>query len=125
MHRASNISNIGQGTITIIVTNRGGQSNRKKVHSRLLISIRISLVLCGCKIIGTRVFIYLFIRREQNGTFIDRWRRATWINKLRKNINFTYFRQSTSKKVNKFSFSDLYKSTPSYFLGPTFIGIII
>ena len=43
MHRASNISNIGQGTITIIVTNRGGQSNRKKVHSRLLNSIRISL----------------------------------------------------------------------------------
>ena len=44
MHRASNISNIGQGAITIIVTNRGGHSNRKKVHSRLLNSIRISLV---------------------------------------------------------------------------------
>ena len=44
MHRASNISNIGQGAITIIVTNRGGHSNRKKVHSRLLNSIRISLI---------------------------------------------------------------------------------
>ena len=43
MHRASNFSNIGQGAITIIVTNRGGQSNRKKVHSRLLNLIRISL----------------------------------------------------------------------------------
>ena len=44
MHRASNISNLGQGTITIIITNRGGYSNRKKGHSRLLYSIRISLV---------------------------------------------------------------------------------
>ena len=37
------------------------------------------------------LFIYLFIRRKQNGTFVDRWRGATWINKLWKNINFTYF----------------------------------
>ena len=44
IHRASNFSNIGQGVITIIVTNRGGQSNSKKVHSRLLNSIRISLL---------------------------------------------------------------------------------
>ena len=43
MHRASNFSNIGQGAITIIVTNRGGRSNRKKGHSQLLNSIRISL----------------------------------------------------------------------------------
>ena len=42
--RASNISNIGQGAITIIVTNQGGQSNHKKVHSQLLNSIRVSLV---------------------------------------------------------------------------------
>ena len=44
MHRASNFSNIGQAAITIIVTNRGGRTNRKKGHSRLLNSIRISLV---------------------------------------------------------------------------------
>ena len=44
MHRASTISNIGWGTITIIVTIRGGESNRKKDHSRLLNSIRISLM---------------------------------------------------------------------------------
>ena len=31
MHQASNFSNIGQSANTIIVTNRGGQSNRKKV----------------------------------------------------------------------------------------------
>ena len=30
MHRASQFSNTGQCAITIIVTNRGGQSNRKK-----------------------------------------------------------------------------------------------
>ena len=46
MHRASNFSNIGQSVNTIIVTNRGGQSNRKKGHSRLFNSIRISLVGC-------------------------------------------------------------------------------
>ena len=44
MHRASNFTNIGQAAITIIVTNRGGRSNRKKGHSRLLNLIRISLV---------------------------------------------------------------------------------
>ena len=44
MHRASNISNVWQGMITIIVTNRGWYSNRKKGHSRFLYSIRISLV---------------------------------------------------------------------------------
>ena len=44
MHRALNFSNIGQGAITIIVTNRGGQSNHKKGHSRLFNSIRISLL---------------------------------------------------------------------------------
>ena len=44
MHRASQFSNTGQCAITIIVTNRGGQSNRKKGHSRLFNSIRISLV---------------------------------------------------------------------------------
>ena len=44
MHRASNFSNIGKGTITIIVTIRRGHSNRKKGHSRLFNSIRISLV---------------------------------------------------------------------------------
>ena len=43
MHRASNFSNIVQDVINIIVTNRGGQSNRKKAHSRLFNSIRISL----------------------------------------------------------------------------------
>ena len=32
MHRASNFSNIGQSAITIIVTNRGGWSNRKRYH---------------------------------------------------------------------------------------------
>ena len=44
MHRASNFSNIGQGAITIIVSNQGCQSNRKKGHSRLFYSIRISLL---------------------------------------------------------------------------------
>ena len=44
MHQASNFSNIGQGAITIIVTNRGGLSNRKKGHSRLFNLIRISLL---------------------------------------------------------------------------------
>ena len=44
MHRVSNISNIGQGVITVIVTNRGVQNNCKKGHLRLLNSIRISLV---------------------------------------------------------------------------------
>ena len=32
MHRASNFLNIGQSAITIIVTNRGGWSNRKRYH---------------------------------------------------------------------------------------------
>ena len=45
MHRALRFLNIGQGANTIIVTNRGGHNNRKKCHSRLLNSIRISLVL--------------------------------------------------------------------------------
>ena len=44
MHQASNFSNIVQDAINIIVTNRGGQSNRKKGHLRLFNSIRISLV---------------------------------------------------------------------------------
>ena len=44
MHRASNFSNIVQDPINIIVTNRGDQSNRKKGHSWLLNSIRISLI---------------------------------------------------------------------------------
>ena len=44
MHRASTISNIGWGTITIIVSIRGGESNRKKDQSRLLNSIPISLL---------------------------------------------------------------------------------
>ena len=44
MHRASNILNIGQGAIIIIVNNRGGQRHRIKGHSRLFNSIRISLV---------------------------------------------------------------------------------
>ena len=43
MHRASNILNIGQGAITVIVTNRGCQNNCTKGHSRLLNLIRISL----------------------------------------------------------------------------------
>ena len=43
MHRESQFSNTGQCSITIIVTNRGGQSNRKKGHSRLFNLIRISL----------------------------------------------------------------------------------
>ena len=43
MHRASQFSNTGQCPITIIVTNRGGQCNRKKCHLRLFNSIRISL----------------------------------------------------------------------------------
>ena len=44
MHRASDFSNVGQGAINVIVTNRGGQSNCNKGHSRLFNSIRISLV---------------------------------------------------------------------------------
>ena len=60
MHRASNISNIGQGVIIIIVINRGGQSNRKKVHSQLLNSIGISL-LCT-----TRLQVYLGLFGAEN-----------------------------------------------------------
>ena len=50
MHRASNFSNVGQGAINLIVTNRGGQSNRNKGHSRLFNSIRISLLYMDNKI---------------------------------------------------------------------------
>ena len=57
MHRASNFTNIGQGAITIIVTNRGGQSNRKKGQSRLFNSIRISLEVLRMMELSERLWI--------------------------------------------------------------------
>ena len=63
MHRALNISNIGQGAITIIVTNRGGQSNRKKGHSRLFNLIRISLMGSPS---GLKVKIKVALKRLEN-----------------------------------------------------------
>ena len=72
MHRESQNSNTGQCSITITVTNRGGQSNRKKGHSRLINSICISLfhtqAHIGLKLFFEKSSFFLGIKQSTKGS---------------------------------------------------------
>ena len=95
MHRASNFSNIGKGTITIIVTIRRGHSNRKKGHSQLFNSIRISLeatIKKKKKIVNTLIQVHLHFLHYSAI-------KGDWLNytvKLTVNNNFSSFLDSLS-----------------------------
>ena len=53
------------------------QSREQSDQTTLLLYVYLIILL-----VFLFLFLFLFNRREQNGTFLDRWRRAAWIIKI-------------------------------------------